>query len=426
MAGGTTKPRAGRKAPLRRHDPAPKSATTTLRNTSKLKRRARSASLRLEGSSPRLGSDLMYPLGGRDTWPDDDILLQDVPEQEEVLDEKVPEPAVATKDCNICAETKVLTEFPQEEITELCSHEPGVCMACIQKSIRVNFSTKVWNQIHCPECHALLDYHHVHKYADEETFARYENMSLRAAVGESQDFIWCPAGCGAGQIHETGPDMPIVSCVQCGHRYCFVHQVPWHEGITCTDYDVLQNDPENFRPQMDIDNEDINRSLREVHREREEQEEADRMFAQSLFDQEEALRQALEFEREQEVEADRVEAARVEAARVEEARVEAARIEAARIEAVMIEEEARVEAARLETMRKTAARIKADEKLSSEKVGDTTQTCPGCGWAIEKKSGRDHMTCRCGHQFCYECGADCSQIRLRDNTFHKPTCSYYA
>lgn len=105
-------------------------------------------------------------------------------------------------------------------------------------------------------------------------------MSLRAAVGEAPDFVWCPTGCGSGQVHEAGRDLPIVSCVQCSHQFCFTHGVAWHEGFTCADYDAFQQDPQNFRRQVDIDNETIERRARRARRKREQQEEADRLFAQ--------------------------------------------------------------------------------------------------------------------------------------------------
>ncbi|EUC33094.1 hypothetical protein COCCADRAFT_37035 [Bipolaris zeicola 26-R-13] len=34
-----------------------------------------------------------------------------------------------------------------------------------------------------------------------------------------------------------------------------------------------------------------------------------------------------------------------------------------------------------------------------------TQKCPGCGSQIEKTTGCDHMTCKCGFEFCYVCRA---------------------
>ncbi|KAF8931811.1 hypothetical protein BGZ47_011686 [Haplosporangium gracile] len=34
------------------------------------------------------------------------------------------------------------------------------------------------------------------------------------------------------------------------------------------------------------------------------------------------------------------------------------------------------------------------------------KSCPSCKHMIEKESGCDHMTCRCGNQFCYVCGGN--------------------
>lgn len=31
--------------------------------------------------------------------------------------------------------------------------------------------------------------------------------------------------------------------------------------------------------------------------------------------------------------------------------------------------------------------------------------CPNCRNAVERNGGCDHMSCRCGKQFCYKCGA---------------------
>lgn len=101
-------------------------------------------------------------------------------------------------------------------------------------------------------------------------------MSLRAAVGEDADFVWCLSGCGAGQIHETGRAQPIVTCVQCKHRSCFIHQVPWHEGLSCTDYDATQNVHRGSKRQIDIDDDDIEERMRK----RQKQEDDDRLFAQ--------------------------------------------------------------------------------------------------------------------------------------------------
>lgn len=38
------------------------------------------------------------------------------------------------------------------------------------------------------------------------------------------------------------------------------------------------------------------------------------------------------------------------------------------------------------------------------KSDHTVQDCPRCGAEIEKTEGCNHMTCRCGHEFCWVCG----------------------
>lgn len=79
---------------------------------------------------------------------------------------------IETKECSICAETLALAEFAVSQISEQCNHPPGACLECIRSSIRFDLETKQWDQIRCLECRALMDYHHVKKYADEETFNR--------------------------------------------------------------------------------------------------------------------------------------------------------------------------------------------------------------------------------------------------------------
>lgn len=37
------------------------------------------------------------------------------------------------------------------------------------------------------------------------------------------------------------------------------------------------------------------------------------------------------------------------------------------------------------------------------------RSCPRCNNMVEKRSGCEHMTCRCGGEFCYVCGSVCGQ-----------------
>ncbi|KAF8603504.1 hypothetical protein BDV93DRAFT_523280 [Ceratobasidium sp. AG-I] len=53
------------------------------------------------------------------------------------------------------------------------------------------------------------------------------------------NFVWCKsAACNWGQVHEGGAGTPIVICQACQSRACFTHDVPWHAGLTCDQYDA--------------------------------------------------------------------------------------------------------------------------------------------------------------------------------------------
>jgi len=46
----------------------------------------------------------------------------------------------------------------------------------------------------------------------------------------------------------------------------------------------------------------------------------------------------------------------------------------------------------------------ADDLFTDFVVGHKFKKCPGCQRWVEKDEGCDHMTCRCGYEFCYRCG----------------------
>ncbi|KAE9568352.1 hypothetical protein CGMCC3_g15515 [Colletotrichum fructicola] len=277
-----------------------------------------------------------------------------------------------SRECPICAEIREASDFPILSVTSMCTHPPEACLECLQMSIRSDLNSKLWTEIRCPECRELLEYVDIQKYADEETFARYEALALRAAMAEAENFIWCTANCGSGQLHDTGTEQPIVSCLHCGQRSCFTHNVTWHENLTCEEYDSLLRDPENFRSRIEMEREQMDAAKRI-------QEDADRAMAQGLMAEQQAEIQE------------------------QEARERAERERALRATALA---------------RKVAARRKEEEDQSKVTVSRTTKPCPGCGWAIEKNAGCSHMTSpeepsilkptkfagiKCRFQFCWGC-----------------------
>ena len=64
-----------------------------------------------------------------------------------------------------------------------------------------------------------------------------------------------------------------------------------------------------------------------------------------------------------------------------------------------------------------------EEKATLELLRRNSKPCPRCNNAVEKNYGCNHMTCRCGHHFCWECRADwidyghrCAQVSLAQST----------
>ncbi|XEV06283.1 hypothetical protein FSHL1_011570 [Fusarium sambucinum] len=272
-------------------------------------------------------------------------------------------------DCAVCADTKHVDAFPRFSIAATCTHPPSTCLDCIQLSIESDLNSKLWTEIRCPECRELLEYADIQRYANKQTFTKYETIALRAAMSEADNFVWCTSGCGSGQIHESGSAQPIVACLHCNHRSCFHHNVAWHETLSCDEYDKLLADPENFRSHLELENE----KWSEAQQAQLAQLDADRSMAQNLLSEDRAKMKRRE---------DQVEMKRREEQAEMRRREDRARQE----------REQAQKAAKL--ARQIAARRKKEEAQSNATLSRTTKPCAGCGWAIEKNKGCSHMTCK--------------------------------
>jgi hypothetical protein len=56
-------------------------------------------------------------------------------------------------------------------------------------------------------------------------------------------------------MHEGGEAQPIVRCSKCSARSCFPHLVPWHERLTCEEYDEMLRNPDGFQSALDREDE---------------------------------------------------------------------------------------------------------------------------------------------------------------------------
>lgn len=183
----------------------------------------------------------------------------------------------------------------------------------------------------------------------------YEILSFRSAVSTDPNFVWCQK-CNFGQLHSDGVNSPIVSCLNCNNRTCFNHQVPWHTGMTCPEYDLMVADPDNFVPEMDRSN--AAALLEEQQETAAANKEREAVHKERLAEQERQRLQHAELRK------------KARDSQKEEARKKRAAWEQGELK----------------------RRLK-EEKASLAKVEGTTKKCPGCKWPIEKNSGCAHMTC---------------------------------
>ncbi|RIB23094.1 hypothetical protein C2G38_2033046 [Gigaspora rosea] len=195
-------------------------------------------------------------------------------------------------------------------LTTRCDHK--ICRDCINQYINKQLNEKGIVKIEClaNHCNFLMEYEDMKRVASKDLIERYEYLSFREAIRQIPDFRWCHnQNCGSGQEHLGEDISPIMICIACGQMNCFTHDVIWHDGRTCTEYEAEKNTIEG------------------------------------------ATRDTIERE---------------------------------------------------------------------------TKTCPGCGIRIYKYGGCTHMTCKCGHQFCWLCCADYKNIIDYGNNYHEITCELYS
>ncbi|KAH8744776.1 hypothetical protein BGZ57DRAFT_778783 [Hyaloscypha finlandica] len=143
-------------------------------------------------------------------------------------------------ECQVCLEHKLLDEFPQRNPTETCSHAVACCITCLSQTITAAFEGRMWYDIRCPICNNELKHEDVAEFATQDIFQKYDNLATRRALASQlPNFRWCPGPkCEYGEEHPDDPKHPMTTCTSCGFNSCFYHETPWHEGITCDEYNA--------------------------------------------------------------------------------------------------------------------------------------------------------------------------------------------
>ncbi|KAF1841757.1 uncharacterized protein K460DRAFT_255016, partial [Cucurbitaria berberidis CBS 394.84] len=140
-----------------------------------------------------------------------------------------------TKDCIICTDTRSLSRFPSRPPSTQCAHEVDVCRRCLKKWIQSESATKIWDEINCPVCSMRLQHKDMREFASHDVFRR-----TRATLEAIPGFRWCiTKGCQSGQVQ--APSIAKFRCVACKKIHCVEHNVAWHTGETCKEYDYRTN-----------------------------------------------------------------------------------------------------------------------------------------------------------------------------------------
>lgn len=142
-----------------------------------------------------------------------------------------------TRRCIICDEDMLEDHFPSQ-VTQQCSHDTYTCKSCIQAWLASQLQQRGWDMIVCPECSSHLHQDDMQNHADRDTYDRYSILAKRAAFNANPSIRWClRAGCTSGQIHKPTVDGPMFECQDCHSKFCVVHNVAWHTGETCEQYE---------------------------------------------------------------------------------------------------------------------------------------------------------------------------------------------
>lgn len=142
------------------------------------------------------------------------------------------------KTCIICGDEKSALQFADQSLKPKCKHASSCCTACVQTWLLADLDVNSWVRVSCCECFNVLSYEDLKLALNVETFAQYDKLLVRRTLDKETDFRWCAnPGCSSGHIHAGGTENPLFTCMACNSRFCIVHNVPYHEGQTCAQYD---------------------------------------------------------------------------------------------------------------------------------------------------------------------------------------------
>ncbi|MED6136522.1 hypothetical protein PIB30_056756 [Stylosanthes scabra] len=140
--------------------------------------------------------------------------------------------------CEICTETK-----PLEESFGVTGCNHSYCNDCVVLYIGSKLQENVIN-IRCPVpgCKGLLELEGCREILPKEVFDRWGMAMCEAVVVEGERF-YCPfKDCSALLIDDGGEVVRDSECPKCRRMFCAQCKVAWHDGIECSEFQMLNKD----------------------------------------------------------------------------------------------------------------------------------------------------------------------------------------
>mmetsp|Transcript_12344 Transcript_12344/g.13658 ORF Transcript_12344/g.13658 Transcript_12344/m.13658 type:complete len:491 (+) Transcript_12344:30-1502(+) len=158
--------------------------------------------------------------------------------QKEKEDEEEQEPIIRKKkrkkklpetiECPICIDDVKMEDAYMFD----CGH--SYCRECLDMYVKEKINQNDVLDLCCPhpECDSEIPHNHLKELVDTETFDRYDELALKAALNRDPNCRWCPS-CGDAIIGD--PQYRRLRCYSCSHEFCFECNEDFHVG-TCEDF----------------------------------------------------------------------------------------------------------------------------------------------------------------------------------------------
>lgn len=160
--------------------------------------------------------------------------------------------ANGTHECRVCYIDRDLVSEYLPASKACCKRSLEVCWHCTEAFAKRSIERDI-NHVHCCRCGKnFTDSEIKERVSDDvyqrqvnplykacvaaDKFSRYQYLMARKSIPDSHIMCLAP-NCDSAQSHE-GED-PMMTCNACEFKTCVHHKRPWHEGMTCAEFDAL-------------------------------------------------------------------------------------------------------------------------------------------------------------------------------------------